>query len=286
MLDSQDTVMSLRRQCQLLGLNRSSLYYQPVDEGEENLQLMRLLDEEYTRRPFYGVMRMREYLRGQGHRVNPKRVRRLLRLMGLEAVYPKPRLSTPNPDHTVFPYLLRNLAINRCNQVWSTDITYLRLASGFIYLMAILDWYSRYVLGWAISTTLEADFCIEAVGKLLEHRQCEIFNTDQGAQFTTSRFTQPLVDKGIQVSMDGRGRALDNIFVERLWRTVKYEYVYLQEIPTVQAARQGLQAFFQFYNHERYHQSLDYKTPAQVYLGSQPVDKGTCFYQPPSILIL
>ncbi len=227
------------------------------------------------------------YLRHLGYEVNPKRIRRLRQLMGLETIYQKPATSTPNPEHKIYPYLLRGRIINRCNQVWSTDITYIRLASGFVYLMAVIDWYSRYVLGWALSTTLDADFCIEAVGNLLEQQQCEIFNTDQGAQFTTSRFTRPLLDKGIQVSMDGRGRALDNIFVERLWRTVKYEYVYLQDIQTVQEAWLGLRDFFNFYNQERFHQSLNYRTPAQVYREGQPGsrEEKTRFYQPASILI-
>jgi putative transposase len=247
---------------------------------------MRLLDEQYTRTPCYGVLRMAAYLRSLGHEVNPKRVRRLLRTMGLEAVYQKPDTSQPNPEHKVYPYLLRGLSIDRCDQVWSTDITYVRLAAGFVYLMAVIDWHSRYVLGWALSTTLDADFCIEAVGRLLDGRRCEIFNTDQGAQFTTPRFTGPLLERGVKVSMDGRGRALDNIFVERLWRTVKYEYVYLQDIQTVAEARSGLRAFFDFYNHERFHQSLDYRTPAQVYLGrQQDCEAGTDFYQPASILI-
>ena len=247
---------------------------------------MRLLDEQYTRTPYYGVLRMVAYLRSLGHEVNPKRVRRLLRTMGLEAVYQKPNTSQSNPQHRIYPYLLRGLSIERCDQVWSTDITYVRLASGFVYLMAVLDWYSRYVLGWALSTTLDADFCIEAVGKILEQRQCNIFNTDQGSQFTTPRFTQPLLDRGIKVSMDGRGRALDNIFVERLWRTVKYEYVYLQEIQTVREAGLGLRSFFNFYNHERFHQSLDYRTPAQVYFQKvQDSREQTTFYQPATILI-
>lgn len=267
MVDPQDGVFSIRRQCELLGLNRSSLYYQPMGENEENLGLMRLLDEQYTRTPCYGVLKMEAYLRSLGHEVNIKRVRRLLRTMGLEAIYQKPNTSKPNPEHKVYPYLLRGLVIDRCDQVWSTDITYVRLASGFVYLVAVIDWYSRYVLGWALSTTLDADFCIETVGSLLEQRQCGIFNTDQGSQFTTPRFTLPLLDKGIKVSMDGRGRALDNIFVERLWRTVKYEYVYLQDIQTVQEAWLGLRDFFLFYNNERFHQSLDYRTPAQIYLG-------------------
>jgi len=178
---------------------------------------MRLLDEQYTRTPCYGVLPMAAYLRSLGDEVNPKRVRRLLRMMGLEAVYQKLNTSRPNPEHRVYPYLLRGLSIDRCDQVWSTDITYVRLASGFVYLMAVIDWYSRYVLGWALSTTLDADFCIKAVGKLLDGRRYEIFNTDQGAQFTAPRFTQPLLERGVKVSMDGRGWALDNIFVERLW---------------------------------------------------------------------
>ena len=265
-MERQDAVFSVRRQCGLLGLNRAGLYYPPQGENAENLGLMRLLDEQYTRTPFYGVLRMTAYLRSLGHEINPKRVRRLLRLIGLDAVYQKPNLSQANPEHRVYPYLLRGLSIERRDQVWSTDITYVRLAGGFVYLTAVMDWHSRYVLGWALSTTLDADFCIETVGRILEQRRCEIFNTDQGAQFTSPRFLQPLLDKGIQVSMDGRGRALDNIFVERLWRMVKYEYVYLQEIRTVQEARAGLRDFFHFYNHERFHQSLDYRTPAQVYL--------------------
>jgi putative transposase len=286
LIEPPDGEFSLRRQCGLLGLNRASLYYQRAGEREENLRLMRLLDEQYTRTPYYGVLRMAAWLRSLGHAVNPKRVRRLLRTMGLEAVYPKPGTSQPNPAHEVHPYLLRGLAIDHCDHVWSTDITYVRLASGFVYLMAVIDWYSRYVLGWALSTTLDADFCIEAVGNLLERRRCEIFNTDQGSQFTTTRFTRPLLDKGIQVSMDGRGRALDNIFVERLWRTVKYEYVYLQEIPTVREAWLGLRDFFHFYNHERFHQSLDYRIPAQVYFGRPQDSVGqTSFYQPASILM-
>jgi putative transposase len=281
-----DEAYSVRRQCELLGVNRSTLYYQPVGESELNLQLMRLLDEQYTRTPCYGVLRMEAYLRSLGYAVNAKRVRRLLRTMGLEAVYQKPATSTANPEHEVHPYRLRGLVINRCDQVWSTDITYIRLASGFVYLMAVIDWYSRYVLGWALSTTLDADFCIEAVGRVLEHRRCEIFNTDQGSQFTTPRFTRPLLDCGIQVSMDGRGRALDNIFVERLWRTVKYEYVYLQELQTVQDAWLGLRDFFSFYNQERFHQSLDYRTPAQVYFPQpQGLANQDSVYQPSSIVI-
>jgi len=247
---------------------------------------MRLLDEQYTRTPCYGVLKMTVYLRNLGYQVNAKRVRRLLRTMGLEAIYQKPNTSKPNPEHQVYPYLLRGMVIDRCDQVWSTDITYIRMKSGFVYLVAVIDWYSRYVLGWALSNTLEADFCIATVANILETRQCGIFNTDQGAQFTTPRFTKPLLDKGIKVSMDGRGRALDNIFVERLWRTVKYEHVYLQDIQTVQDAWLGLRDYFNFYNNERFHQSLGYKTPADVYLGKRIVKAEiTTFYQPASILI-
>ena len=265
-IEPADSPFSVRQQCALLGVNRSSLYYQVTGESAENLEVMRLLDEQYTRTPFYGVLRMLAYLKRLGYIVNVKRVRRLLRIMGLEAIYQKPNTSQPNPEHRVFPYLLRRLVINRCDQVWSTDITYIRLKTGFVYLMAVIDWHSRYVLDWELSTTLDADFCIEAVGRIIKQRQCEIFNTDQGAQFTSRKFTQPLIDKGIQVSMDGRGRALDNIFVERLWRTVKYEYVYLHDIQSVREARQGLKAYFEFYNHHRLHQSLAYRTPAEVYM--------------------
>ncbi len=265
MINKENSLLSLRKQCQLLAINRSNLYYQPVGETTENLHLMRLLDEQYTKAPYYGVLRMTAFLRSLGYSVNPKRVRRLLRIMGLETIYQKPNLSQPHPEQRIYPYLLRGVTIKRCNQVWSCDITYIRLQHGFVYLVAVIDWYSRYVLDWALSTTLEADFCIETVGRLLERGHCEIFNTDQGSQFTSPRFTQPLLAQGIKVSMDGRGRALDNIFVERLWRTVKYEYVYLYELASISEARRGLAQFFNFYNYERFHQALDYKTPAQVY---------------------
>ena len=264
-LEPEHSTLSIRQQCGLLGINRSSLYYRPVGIDAYTLLLMHELDKQYTETPFYGVLKMTEHLRLQGHQVNVKRVRRLLRQMGLEAVYPKPKLSQGNPEHKVFPYLLRNLSIERCNQVWSTDITYIRLRHGFVYLMAIIDWYSRYVLNWALSTKLEADFCIIALNETLATSRCEIFNTDQGSQFTTYRFTQPLLDKGIQVSMDGRGRALDNIYVERLWRSVKYEKVYLNDFQTVKQAHQGLKDYFEFYNQRRMHQSLDYQTPEEVY---------------------
>lgn len=248
-----------------MGLNRSSLYYHPIGEAEYNLLLMKELDEQYTKTPFYGVKKMTKHLCNLGHEVNDKRTRRLLRKMGLEAIYPKPNLSRVNAEHKIYPYLLRDYKINKKDQVWSTDITYIRLNKGYCYLMAIIDWYSCYVLNWSLSTTLEAEFCIEALAELLEDSSCKIFNTDQGSQFTSPRFTRLLLDKAIKISMDGRGRALDNIFVERLWRTVKYEKVYLSDFQSVQEARSGLGDYFDFYNNERLHQSLGYKTPAQVY---------------------
>lgn len=226
---------------------------------------MNKLDEQYTQTPFYGVNKMTEYLNQLGYEVNVKRVRRLLRIMGLETIYPKPNLSKQNPENKVYPYLLRNLPIVRVNQVWSTDITYIRLKKGFAYLMAIIDWHSRYVLNWHVSTTLEADFCIETLVETLATANCEIFNTDQGSQFTTKRFIEPLLERGIKVSMDGRGRALDNIFVERLWRSVKYENIYLKEYESVLELKKGIKEYFEFYNYKRFHQSLDYKTPAEIY---------------------
>ncbi len=255
----------MRRQCQLLGLSRASLYYEPQSETVENLELMRLLDKQYTRCPFYGVRRMTAWLEQQGQTVNEKRVHRLLRKMGILAIYPKPRLSQPAPGAQVYPYLLRGMQIERVNQVWSTDITYIRLLSGFIYLVAIMDWYSRYVLAWEVSNTLESSFCLTALDRALHRAQPEIFNTDQGAQFTSQAFTGTLLAHGIKISMDGRGRALDNIFVERLWRSVKYEEVYLKDYRHVPDAISGLSGYFGFYNGERLHQSLDYQTPAAVY---------------------
>jgi putative transposase len=231
---------------------------------------MRLLDEQYTKTPFYGVLRMTAQLRTLGYEVNEKRVRRLLRLMALDAIYPKPNLSAPMIGHKVFPYLLRGLPIYRVNQVWSTDITYIRLKGGFVYLTAVIDWYSRYVLSWRVSITLEGSFCTDVVGEALNYGCPEIFNTDQGSQYTTDTFTGPLLDLGIAVSMDGKKRALDNIFVERLWRTVKYELIYLNDFVSVRELVLALRGYFKFYNQHRLHQSLDYRTPAEVHgvLGS------------------
>jgi putative transposase len=241
------------------------LYYQPVGESIENLGLMRLLDEQYMRTPFYGVLKMTDWLDKQGHGVNPKRVRRLMRLMGLEAIYAKPRLSDPAPGNRIYPYLLRGLAIEKPDAVWATDITYIRLRQGFIYLVAIMDWFSRYVLSWEVSVNLEASFCVTALDWALKKAQPTIFNSDQGAQFTSQTFTNRLSDHGIAISMDGKGRALDNVFVERLWRTIKYEEVYLNDYGDAGEAITGLRRYLQFYNRERSHQALGYQTPEAVY---------------------
>jgi putative transposase len=227
--------------------------------------LMRLLDEQYMRTPFYGVIKMTDWLDKQGHAVNLKRVRRLLRRMGLEAIYAKPRLSDPAPGHRIYPYLLRGLVIEKPNECWATDITYIRLRQGFVYLVAIMDWYSRYVLAWEVSINLEASFCITALDWALKKAKPAIFNSDQGAQFTSQAFTKRLSDQGIAISMDGKGRALDNVFVERLWRTVKYEDVYLKDYLDVGEAIAGLGKYFRFYNRERSHQALGYQTPEAVY---------------------
>lgn len=269
MVEAQNPDITQRRQCQLLGLNRAGLYYQTVEESAQNLQLMCLLDEQYTRYPFYGVAKMTEWLRTQHYQVNPKRVRRLLREMGLMAIYPKPNLSRAGVGHKVYPYLLRGVAIERVNQVWSTDITYVRLSKGFVYLVAIIDWFSRYVLSWELSVSLDTAFCMSALEKALQRQRPEIFNTDQGSQFTSQEFTGRLFKEGIKISMDGRGRALDNIFVERLWRSVKYEEIYLKDYESVKEALQGLGRYFEFYNQERLHQALGYQTPEAVYRQGQ-----------------
>jgi putative transposase len=265
--------LSVRRQCALLGLARSTFYYTLGAESEENLALMRQIDEEYLRHPFYGSRKMTDWLCRCGVGVNRKRVQRLMRLMGIEAVYPKRRTTIPAEGHKVFPYLLRGVAITRPNQVWSTDITYLPLRRGFMYLVAVMDWYSRYVLSWRLSNSLEAVFCLEALEDALGHGRPEIFNSDQGSQFTSVSFTTRLEDCGVAVSMDGRGRALDNVFIERLWRTLKYEDIYLKEYETVDELFEGLHGYFAFYNEERSHQSLVYRTPAEVYRGRGAVER-------------
>jgi len=237
-------------------------------ETEENLQLMRLIDEEYTRHPFYGRRQMTYYLRRQGHWVNGKRVRRLMRLMGLKSVAPTPNTSQPAPAHKVYPYLLRGLDIRRANQVWCTDITYLRMPGGFVYLVAVMDWYSRKVLAWEVSASMDDSFCVSALERALRlYPAPEIFNTDQGAQFTGNAFTGVLKAHDIRISMDGKGRAMDNIFIERLWRSVKYEEIYLNDYATVEVLRAALKKYFYFYNHERPHQSFEGATPVETYHG-------------------
>jgi putative transposase len=266
-VELENTMISLSRQCDLLGMNRSSFYYRSRRDNTYNDFLMRLIDEQYTRRPTFGVEKMRDWLRNQGYWINEKRVRRLMRLMGLYAIYPRPRTSRSLPDHKVYPYLLKGMRIDRPDQVWASDITYIRLLHGFVYLVVIMDWFSRYVLSWELSITLEKEFCLEALRRALLISRPEIFNSDQGAQFTSEDFVRILKDTEIQISMDGRGRLYDNIFVERLWRTVKYEEVYLNDYISVPVARKGLGDYFEFYNTERPHASLAGKTPFEVYYG-------------------
>jgi len=265
MLDKTDSQYSLRAQCRILGINRSGLYYKPVTLSDEILEIMRLLDEEHTRHPFYGVKKMTKYLQENGYKIGKDKVRTLLRSMGLEAIYPKPNTSIPNKQHKIYPYLLKDVEIKRPNQVWSADITYIRLNEGFVYLVAIIDWYSRCVLGWQLSNSLDATFCVEALKEALQHGKPEIFNTDQGCQFTSGAFTDVLEKEGILISMDAKGKVFDNIFTERLWRTVKYEDVYIKGYQSIPEVQLGLAEYFDFYNNERYHQSLDYKTPSEVF---------------------
>jgi len=249
----------------LLDISRSGLYYQPVGISEDDLTLMKLIDRQYLATPFYGARKIAAWLKSQGQRVNRKRVQRLMRLMGLKAIYRRPRTSVPAKGHTVYPYLLRGMKITRPNQVWAADITYIPMARGFLYLVAIIDWYSRYVLSWKLSNTLDVDFCVEALEEALKKGNPEIFNTDQGAQFTGEAFTGLLKQHGIRISMDGKGCYNDNLFIERLWRTVKYEEVYLKAYQDGRDARIGLGNYFRFYNAERPHQTHGYRTPAEVY---------------------
>ena len=261
--------LSIRQQCELLDVNRSSVYYTVKGENDYNLLLMSLIDKEYTRHPFIGIIKMTKYLQDLGHNVNEKRIRRLTRLMGILAIYPKKKnLSKANLEHKIYPYLLKDVEITRPNHVWSTDITYIKLAHGFIYLVAILDWYSRFVLSWRISNTLDVGFCIDALEEAISlYGAADIFNTDQGAQFTSNGFTRILLGSGMEISMDGKGRAFDNIFNERLWRSVEYEEGYISSYQSVLEAKSRLKNYFYFYDYERHHQALDYKKPAEVYFG-------------------
>lgn len=265
-IEPEHTSLSIRQQCLLLGLNRSSFYLPPAaGESAENLALMRQIDEQYLKTPFYGTRRIGVWLSEQGQVVNRKRLQRLMRQMGLEAIYPGPKLSARGKEARIYPYLLRNVAIVRPNQVWSTDITYVPMPRGYVYLTAVLDWYSRYVLSWELSSTLGVGFCLSALEQALAVGVPEIFNTDQGTQYTSQVFTGRLQRAGVSISMDGRGRALDNAFVERLWRSVKYEEIYLKEHATMKSLAAGLESYFRFYCHERPHQGLGYRTPAEAY---------------------
>jgi len=284
MIEPTHKKISIRRQCDLIGLNRSSYYYQPtsvdyisknlstqithpVRETEENLGLMKQIDKMYMKWPFYGSRKMTTVLNREGCLVNRKRIQRLMRLMSIQAIYPKPRLSIGGQGHKIYPYLLRDLSIEQPDKVWCADITYLPLSHGFVYLVAILDWFSRFVLAWRLSNTLDTAFCLEALDEALKNRHPEIFNSDQGCQFTSNDHTGLLKDAGIKISMDGRGRVFDNIFIERLWRSLKYEDIYIKDYQTVMELSAGLDAYFQFYNYERPHQSLENKTPSMVYYG-------------------
>lgn len=265
MIDVNCLNISVHRQCELVGLNRSGYYYQPCGESIENLAFMNLIDRIYTDSPFYGVRRIHGQLETDGYMINVKRVRRLMRLMGLEAIYPKPNLSKSNSEHITYPYLLKGMNINKINQVWSTDITYVPMKGGFMYLTAVIDWFSRYVLAWEISNSMELSFCINVLQEALKKATPEIFNTDQGSQYTSPQFTDILKSKEIKISMDGKGRALDNVFVERLWRSVKYESIYINAPSNGLELWNQMDQYFHFYNHKRIHQSLGYKAPASLY---------------------
>jgi putative transposase len=265
--------LSIVKQCALLKVPRSTLYHEPKPESDANLALMRRIDELYMKWPFYGARRMTEQLRREGVAVDRKRVRRLMRLMGIEAIYQKPNTSRSHPGHKKYPYLLKNMAITRVNQVWCADITYIEMAKGFVYLVAIMDWFSRRVLAWRLSITMETGFCVAALQEAMSHYgKPEIFNTDQGVQFTAASFIETLAAQGVRISMDGKGRYLDNIFIERVWRSLKYEEVYLKAYASVAEARLGICAWLSFYNNERLHQGLDYKTPCEFFEANKSVD--------------
>lgn len=258
-------------------MSRSVYYYSPNPEDTLNLILMRIIDEEYTKTPMYGSPKMTQRLRNLGHPVNHKRIERLMRLMGLQALTPKRRLTTPGKNHRIYPYLLAGMKIERPNQVWSSDITYIPMRRGFLYLVAVLDWFSRYVVSWELSNSLDTTFCLDALDRALSGGCPEVFNTDQGCQFTSEDFTRRLDENGVRISMDGRGRCFDNIFIERLWRTVKYEEVYLREYASARDAFLSLRRYFDFYNRERLHQSLDYKVPQAVHFSQLRIEGGASF---------
>jgi len=266
MVDPGHASVSIYRQCGLLGISRSSYYYKPVGESPLNLKLMRLIDKQFLQTLWYGSRQMARHLRREGYCVGRKRVRRLMGKMGLAPIYQKPNTSKPHPEHRVYPYLLRNLVIDRSNQVWCSDITYIPMRQGFLYLVVIMDWFSRKVLSWRLSNTMDADFCVAALEEALEkHGSPEIFNTDQGSQFTSLDFTRTLKDANIRISMDGKGRWMDNVMVERLWRSLKYECVYLNAFETGTEARKGIGDWIVYYNRRRPHSTLDGLTPFEIY---------------------
>lgn len=266
LIEPEHSGISIARQCELLELSRSSYYYEPCSESAENPALMRLIDEQYLVTPFYGSRRMAAHLQAEGHIVNHKRIARLMRLMGIEAIYQKPRTSIPNKDHVIYPYLLRNVPIERVHQVWSTDITYVPMHRGFLYLTVVLEWYSRYVLSWRLSNSMDGAFCREALHEALErYGTPHIFNTDQGAQFTSPQFTSILLSKNIRISMDGRGRALDNVFCERFWRSIKYECLYIRVLETFPDVLDAVRGYVELHNYRKPHQALKYKTPYTVF---------------------
>jgi putative transposase len=268
MIEENHPLLSLVRQCKLLSIARSSYYYRPTSDSELNLELMRLIDAQYLKTPWYGSRQMRRYLRRQGHKVNRKRIRRLMRKMGMVAVAPAPNTSRRHPQHRVYPYLLRGLAITQPDQVWCADVTYIPMAHGFLYLVAIMDWATRRILSWQLSNTLEADFCVEALCEAIEQYGCpSIFNTDQGSQFTSADWIDELRANDIDISMDGKGRWMDNVFIERLWRSLKYECVYLNAFDNMKDAKKQLKTWIDYYNHERPHSSLKDQTPNEVYEG-------------------
>lgn len=265
LIKTNDLDFTVKQQCELLGVSRSTYYYETAPDDEFNLAMMKEIDQIYTSYPFYGKRRMSAVLKSKGHEVGVDLARTLMRRMGIQAIYPKPNLSKPHPSHKVYPYLLRGVKIKRCNQVWSTDITYLRMKNGFLYLTAVIDWYSRYIIAWKLSNSLDGLFCREVLLEALKKGMPDMFNTDQGAQYTSIEFTKILVEAGIQISMDGRGRAIDNVWIERFWRTIKQEEVYIRDYVNGRDAHQSLEKYFYFYNEERLHSSLGYIAPGTIY---------------------
>lgn len=272
MINPKSTTLSVREQCKILNISRSGYYHSPATESALNLELMQLIDAEYTKKPYYGSPRLTEYLKKSGYSINIKRIKRLMRVMGIEAIYQKPRLSVANIAHKKYPYLLKGLTIDRPNLVWCSDITYIPMTGGFMYLVAIMDWYSRFVLSWELSNTMDSDFCVYALKQALDKHTPLYSNTDQGSQFTSLDYVSELEKRGVKISMDGKGRCIDNIMIERLWRSLKYEDIYIHRYETVQELYDGLTTYFKVYNHERLHQSLNYKTPAQVF--SEGISQG------------